>query len=629
MKSKLSLCLTILLNCFYAISQTLPTIVTPDIAAIENQITDTVYMAVNGDDSNPGTASQPVKTFIKAIQLLPFGTQGVNNGNAYGLVILKEGHYLTENGFGQPESQWKNGNTYKNVSVEGEGKVMIGGTPQNPASNTLLVLRGSGIFIKNIKLRYGLNIGLHISGEARFPRTCSNIVIENVEVDSVASHGMLLGFCEKVLANNVVVRHSGAWDPPIPPHDCKTWPSGFKPFMSAHVSIQHSTVAENWGEGVNFQNCEYALVQNCEIHDNYAVNIYNDNSSKYIVRNNLIYNTPNYKKFWRACYGYENAPVSGKGISISNERSCPVSRGYLVNRTIDCVLECVNTIQGNYLIPNVDSMFIYNNFILNTGTAISFWEGVTELARSCINNVWVVHNTCIGVDGDSALSNANLIRFQFPSGINLQLKQLSSIENTVIAQNIFSFNPQKHPNMSISRRNLNNLFPAPFDVKFSNNIWSTMPETYAFDTTSLIDNQLIMHLNYEDNQRTNPLSVALQGNEFDFAKTDFEGQSRFAWRPGAMEYFYTSIPKTGEEHRLKIYPNPASSFLNIKFPFELHAQILAITLYDANGKAIEADCHPISKNELRINTSNLPHGIYFIKATHQHKQFYGRFVVGE
>src|SRR5690606_4291757 len=136
-----------------------------------------------------------------------FGTQGVNNGNAYGLVILKAGHYFTETGFSQPESLWKNGNTYKNVSVMGEGNILIGGTPENPASNTLLLLRGSGIFIKNVKLRYGLNIGLQIAGEARYPRTCSNIVIENVLVDSISAHGMLLGFCENVLADNVVVKH--------------------------------------------------------------------------------------------------------------------------------------------------------------------------------------------------------------------------------------------------------------------------------------------------------------------------------------------------------------------------------------------------------------------------------------
>jgi hypothetical protein len=211
MKTKFSLlCLYIALHCLTLNSQTLPTVQTPTLSDIEQLITDTVYMAVNGDDNNPGTRTLPVKSFAKAIQILPFGTQGVNNGNAHGLVILKEGHYLTENGFSQPESQWKNGNTYKNVSVMGEGSVMIGGTPHNPASNSLLVLRGSGIFVKNIKLRYGLNIGLHISGEAKYPRTCANIVIENVEVDSVASHGMLLGFCENVSANKVVVRHSGA-----------------------------------------------------------------------------------------------------------------------------------------------------------------------------------------------------------------------------------------------------------------------------------------------------------------------------------------------------------------------------------------------------------------------------------
>ncbi len=34
-------------------------------------ITDTVYMAPNGDDGNPGTYNKPVRSFSKALDLLP------------------------------------------------------------------------------------------------------------------------------------------------------------------------------------------------------------------------------------------------------------------------------------------------------------------------------------------------------------------------------------------------------------------------------------------------------------------------------------------------------------------------------------------------------------------------------
>ena len=58
-------------------------------------ITDTIYMDPNGEDSNPGTYEFPVKTFSIAVQKLPYGTQGINGGNAYGLIMLKPGYYPT------------------------------------------------------------------------------------------------------------------------------------------------------------------------------------------------------------------------------------------------------------------------------------------------------------------------------------------------------------------------------------------------------------------------------------------------------------------------------------------------------------------------------------------------------
>ena len=37
-------------------------------------ITDSVFMAPNGNDANPGTFALPVKSFNAAVQKLPFGT---------------------------------------------------------------------------------------------------------------------------------------------------------------------------------------------------------------------------------------------------------------------------------------------------------------------------------------------------------------------------------------------------------------------------------------------------------------------------------------------------------------------------------------------------------------------------
>ncbi len=117
-------------------------------------ITDTVYMDPNGSDDAPGTFSEPVRSFDVAVQRLPFGTAGINGGNAYGLILLKEGHYLTTDGFHQFVNTWQNGDVYKNISVEGLGEVTIGGTPEQFSTGHLLQLSGDHIFVRNIKLQY-------------------------------------------------------------------------------------------------------------------------------------------------------------------------------------------------------------------------------------------------------------------------------------------------------------------------------------------------------------------------------------------------------------------------------------------------------------------------------------------
>lgn len=62
-------------------------------------IADTVYMDPQGSDSNLGTFSSPLQTFTAAVQMLPWGTAGINGGHAYGLIMLNPGFYQTTSGF--------------------------------------------------------------------------------------------------------------------------------------------------------------------------------------------------------------------------------------------------------------------------------------------------------------------------------------------------------------------------------------------------------------------------------------------------------------------------------------------------------------------------------------------------
>ncbi len=602
-------------------SQQLPQINFPLVDTLNYIISDSVFVATTGDDTNPGTRQQPVKTFSKAIQLLPFGVAGINNGHAYGVVIILEGNY--DQSFIQTGSQWKNGNVYKNVSVRGEGEVIIGGTAAAPLTNQLMYLRGSHIYVKNVKLRYGNIIGLLISGEAQNPRTASDIIIKNVEVDSMASHGMLIRYCENVLADNVTVKHANGYEPSVPPFPCGQWPSGFKAYMSKHVTIKNSTVIRNWGEGINFHNCENGLMENCFSGDNYATNFYSDNSSKLILRNSIIYNSPGVKDHWRACYGYENAPLAASAISIANERSCPTSNGYITNHTINCATECVNAVTGNFLVPQSDSIFIYNNILLNCGGVFSIWDGVTGSGTSCFSNIFAVHNTCIGYDSDSAISNKAMVNFSMTSGINILNQQpLTKITSSVFAQNIFSFDTLKNFNVKILRRNLDNLFPAPFEVDFHRNLWKKNPDAFGMDSTSVVAYSL---LTTADTGNINTWQAQLEpylieGIPFDFASYDFFGQPRNNWYCGAIEspILTSAFLRSDDALHFNLFPNPANTQALLLLDESYAKQYIQIHITDLSGKVLK-HFTLLHQSSLIIQMQDMPSGMYLVNIQSEKK----------
>lgn len=604
-----------ILNNLSLFGQSLPNIQSePLVNTLNFVITDSVFVSTNGDDANPGTESQPVATFSRAIQLLPFGQVGVNGGHAYGLVVIKPGRYNQV--FVQSNSQWKNGNTFKNISVRGKGEVIIGGSVNTPANNHLMALRGSHIFVENIKMRNGNIIGLLISGEPTEPRETTDIIIRNVEIDSVNSHGVLIRYCERVLADNVSVKHSNVYSPPVPPNPCDSWPSGFKPYMSRHVTIKNSIVTRNWGEGINFHNCEYGLIDNCFSGDNYGTNVYSDNSSKLVIRNSIIYNTPGMKDLWRSCFGYENAPLAAAGISLTNERSCPGD--YVLNNQMNCQIECVNPILDNLIVPHNDSIFAYNNILLNCGSAFSIWEGYVGIGSgtSCYSNVWAVHNTCIGFDSDSAMSNKGFLSFNFGTGIAFPNNPtpMSSMINSTFAQNVFSYSQSKNPGVNPVRRRLDANFPVPFDVDFYGNYWNIQPPAFAFDSTSTVEPGLPVDGHYgaitQWQQQINPFLV--DGVPIAFVTDDFYGNQRVKWYAGAVENMALSAMWHDQINAKKpiLIPNPARDKVYISIPDACASCLLTIRMTDMRGATVrEEKTHtPI------ISLEGLSPGTYHVHA---------------
>lgn len=599
-------------------------------------ITDTVYMSTEGDDSNPGTIALPVKSFQKALQLLPFGTLGVNGGNAYGLIRLLPGTYVLAAGFSQGANQWQNGNTYKNVSVEGIGEVQIGGTADAFCAGHGLRLMGSHIFVKNITIKYAEIIGLLIHRADNSQPKREHVLIDNVRVDSVKSFAMLLSDIDVV-----EVRNSRASWSARPGADAMTspcqWPSGIKFHYSSNCRISGTTIEYSRGEGLNFHNVLNGEAFDNLIHDN-GLNIYNDNSKNLVIRNNYVYNTPGSEDTWRNCPADTHPILAPAGMMLANEGSCRDGWGATYQ---NCATNCFITAE---LFPQVDSVFIYNNVFQNVGSAIMFWEGVTsQPGVNCIRNVFVHHNTFLTNLGDPGAANARgLVDFYFPAIHNTILNSgFGFAENIRITRNIFVQDPQGSPHLPPVRMVRHNLFPVPIGVVFDHNIWT---ESHSFmgpndvvrpvlpaNLPLLVDS---LHLIQPcGGQPDWVLSVPETGEEWlgmDYANNP---RNEGLTNAGALEYKEDCLEISSmsdlmlERRRFKVFPNPANQGkVTITGDFE---GPLEVKLFDTFGRKRGFWHFVVSDDEtVTLELPEVGSGLFFLEFNDGQLREVARVIIG-
>ena len=589
-------------------------------------ITDTVYMDPQGSDSNLGTFSSPLQTFAAAVQMLPWGTAGINGGHAYGLIMLKPGYYQTTSGFQQYSNNWQNNSVYKDISVEGIGNVIIGGTVTNLSTGHLLQLSGDHIFVKNITLQYSSGIGLLIARENPRQR---NILIDHVTVDHVGSFSMLTKAVDTISIINSKSLYASRIGFENSTSPCQ-WPSGIKLLDNSTCIVNNCEVAYTRGEGLNFQNSTLCNAYNNHLHDN-NLNFYDENSSKIMFHENLIYNTPNIgSQYWRGCLADTTAIWSGDGILIANEGSCSTGSNPVFE---NCKTKC--SFPTVYY-PNVDSIFIYNNILQKVGSGISFWEGVTSIIGiNCIKNVFVFNNTFIETMGMPGASNSGFVKFFFPSYNLIANSFYGSMENIQIFNNIFTFDTLTYATMQPFKKTLHPNHPTPNAISFSNNLWiKTHPSlglgdevrsTMPVSSYSLLDsvNSITPCFDQSYWVKAVPLTIS-------FLTSDYLGQARTSptTNVGAIEYklscsslglndFATTIEKP------LLFPNPCLSCNSVRIPNLPEDKVVSYVVYNSLGLEILTG---VLKNN-SFETNLLSSGVYYVQFRGESKSPFQKLII--
>jgi hypothetical protein len=78
--------------------------------------------------------------------------------------------------------------------------------------------------------------------------------------------------------------------------------------------------------------------------------------------------------------------------------------------------------------------------------------------------------------------------------------------------------------------------------------------------------------------------------------------------------------ETTEKQLFKIYPNPASAFVNIEFQ-DGEFELSALSIIDISGKTVRRNTQALGGNRVQIDVSKMPAGVYVIRYGHQRQLF--------
>ena len=622
----------------------LPEIMAPIIPSSQTSI----YISTEGNDLNTGIFSSPVATFQKAIELIPFNS----SGDVYGEIVYLEGDYYPSQALRQDINQHQMGNSFKNVSIRGEGNVNIHGD-STLVNNHLVVLRGSGIKIENINFLNARGIGILIAnynsnGVLTQASKINNVLIKDVSVDETLSHGIISLFVDTIMFENTIVTNSAQENTGVN-GNCQ-WGSALKASYCQQIIVRNCATFHNRGEGIAIASSTNALVESCKSYDNFSGNIYCIRTNKAIFKKNLLYNRDSL--YWRNCRANQTGVAQERkpsnGFSISNEVNYD---DFFSNA---CVPE---RIYQNGLFSNklADSIFFYNNILILAPLRI-----VDESDGNCFfpqfsrannfSNIYIENNTFIGdISAENEFLNKDpIVSMTFDQSYfwgcfpNVTGIGKYTVENIVFKNNIISLNEDLNgESISPTRifyggRPCNGGFLQDH-ISSMGNLWhhqlspiwdayaATFIPNFLYGTNDTIDNEMITYCEPEfDIENLMPDSISNVNHFFkkepyaDYITQDYWGNVRDVDNAGlsnvgAIEHMQivNTIHEQIEQESIKIFPNPSQNNITITST-EPFSEDLNIKVFNAIGKIQSYNMKRIDSKSIQIGLNACENGIYYI-----------------
>lgn len=335
------------------------------------------YVSLTGNDTNPGTASAPFRTFAKANSVLTAGSTLYIYGGVY-----NEQLRIT-----------KSGTRTDRITVRPLDRAVI--IDRMNAASAGLDIRASYVTVYNVVVRRSTDVCVNLTG--------ISLTIQGLLVYNCYSHGIQANNASYInIVNNrilsTVLSNLGRTMP-------SGWGSAIKVRLSNYVLIQGNQIYNNYGEGIGARGTNITIRANT-IYDNFSVNIYS-NSENTVIERNFVYCTPN--------SGFERSGLPAVGIGLGEEYY-PNWGARLINARVtnNIVAFCRNGVRYMGADAGVvggglkSATIAYNTLYGSTNAALSIdYESAQSGSLIANNIIWQAQNNLAAIQSPVGLTFRN------------------------------------------------------------------------------------------------------------------------------------------------------------------------------------------------------------------------------
>lgn len=331
---------------------------------ISKNLGPTYYVAVNGNDNNPGTFTSPWRTLGKASDMLGPGST----------LYIRGGVYQEAVEFSRSGSK---ATPITILAYPGETPVIDGNRyilPQH-SGGALLEISGNYITVSGLEVQYSSYLGVLVDG--------TNVIANRINSHHNLHSGM------RISGDYSVIEYSKVWSNDMQNYNGQN-PSGDSTALTAsrnpnYAVIRHNVVHENWGIGLSTYESNGTVIEDNVVYDNYGPNVYLSDTTNVLFQRNFIYATGNM---------IGNGQV---GIQIADEILDPPASS--------------------------SNITIINNIVYNTHRNLACWHG----SSGKLVNVLIANNTFVNSAEESGIVFKNSLEFSNVQFINNLIQQDDSL----------------------------------------------------------------------------------------------------------------------------------------------------------------------------------------------------------